>query len=174
MDELPMWHDIFDCDSATGVLRWKLRPGNGNQVKCGDIAGCDAGKGYLQVIYKSKTRMVHRVIYEMVHGNIPQGKEIDHKNRHRSDNRITNLRLATKQENSRNGSMRPNNTSGFVGVSWDKHASKWKAQLVVAGRCLHLGLFTSKLDAYAARLAAEKLHHGEFAQSLVTEGVSDG
>jgi len=171
MAELPMWHDIFTYDPVTGILRWKIRPRS--LRRCGDIAGSLGSEGYLVVEYKRRRYGVHRVIYEMVHGSIPQGKQIDHKNRRRSDNRITNLRLATKQENVRNGSVRCTNTSGFVGVTWHSRAAKWRAQLRSGTGYVHLGLFTSKSDAYAARLAGEKLHHGEFARSLVTEGVSN-
>jgi len=171
MDELPMWHKLFTYDPATGVLRWKITPGR--RVKCGDIAGRKSGDGYLQVGYGYKTRAVHRIIYEMNHGSIPQGKQIDHKNRIKTDNRIANLRLATGSENQRNSTIQSNNTSGFVGVSWHKTKGKWQVNLSVANRWIFCGRFASKSEAIAVRLAAEKRHYGEFAQSLVTEGVSN-
>ena len=90
--------------------------------------------------------------------------EIDHINGEKYDNRISNLRLATISENRRNKSMQCNNTSGFPGVYWNKAANKWNAYLSVANKDIHLGSFTDKADAIAARIAGEDLYHGEFAQ----------
>ena len=161
------WNKIFVYDSTSGELRWGITPGP--RVRCGDIAGSRTGKGYRRVKFKGTTYAVHRIIYEMVHGSIPQGKQIDHRNRLRSDNRIGNLRPATNPENTTNSSLSRRNTSGYMGVYWSKSAGKWEAQLVVAARYVHLGYFVNKADAIAARLAGEKLHHGEFARSLVKE-----
>lgn len=156
------WNEIFWYDIETGELRWKIGPGGG--IRCGDAAGCKDDRGYWQVSYKRKKYRIHRIVYEMFHGKIPEGKEIDHKNRMKSNNQISNLRVATNSENHRNISATSRNTSGFVGVAWDKSRSKWVARVKVPGRNIHLGRFTSKPDACAARLAGEKLHHGEFAQ----------
>lgn len=165
MDEVKKWDEIFDYDHDTGELRWKVKPCD--KVRCGDIAGSKSNKGYLQVGYKGKQYRAHRIVYEMVHGSIPVGMQIDHKNRVKDDNRLENLRLATNLENSRNGSMSSNNTSGSTGVFWDKGTGKWRASLCLSGKHFHLGIFTHKPDAIDARLAAEKLYYGAFAPSLV-------
>ena len=162
------WNEIFVYDPESGVLRWNIRPSS--CIRCGDIAGSKIRRdGYVLVKFKGTTYAAHRIIYEMVHGSIPQGKQIDHRNRVRSDNRIGNLRPATHPENTTNSSLSRRNTSGYMGVSWCKKISKWEAQLMVAARALHFGYFVNKADAIAARLAGEKLHHGEFAQSLLKE-----
>ena len=155
------WNEIFDYESETGKLRWKIKPCT--KVRCGDIAGCHS-RGYLVVRYKKVLYLAHRVIYRMVYGEIPVGMEIDHKNRVRDDNRIENLRLATRSENVRNSTIRSSNTSGFIGVSWCKKMRKWVASLKLSNRKIYLGFFVSKSEAIAARLTGEKEHHGEFAQ----------
>ena len=47
----------------------------------GDPVGCENNVGYLQVSVKSKPLYVHRIIWEMHNGPIPEGMEIDHINR---------------------------------------------------------------------------------------------
>lgn len=57
--------------------------------------------GYLQVNVGGRLAMAHRLIWESVHGPIPDGLEINHKNGVKDDNRIANLELVTKSENLR-------------------------------------------------------------------------
>ena len=88
----------------------------------------------------------------------------DHKDRNPLNNRRSNLREATHTENMRNCSRRRDNTSGYIGVTWDKRSEQWEAQLVFNKKCLHLGKFTNKEDAFKARLEAELKYYGpEFA-----------
>ena len=159
------WNEIFDYESETGKLRWKIKPSK--RVRCGSIAGNNDSDGYQQVQYKRKFYRVSRIVYEMFHGKIPEEKEIGYKSKIRTDSRISNLRIATHSEHLRNGLIRRNNTSGVVGVTWNKGKRKWTAQLGVLNRIIYLGSFTSKSEAIAARLAGEQIHHGEFAQSVV-------
>lgn len=122
----------------------------------GDSVGCENNVGYLQVSVKSKPLYVHRIIWEMHNGPIPEGMEIDHINQVRTDNRIENLRLVSHQGNLKNQSMNSGNTSGHAGVSWFKRGGKWRATIKVGGRQIHIGYFASFESAVAARKAAEK------------------
>lgn len=45
--------------------------------------------------------MAHRMVWESVHGPIPPGKEINHINGIKSDNRIANLEAVTPSENTK-------------------------------------------------------------------------
>jgi hypothetical protein len=96
-------------------------------------------------MYKS-----HRVIWLMQTGRWPE-PECDHLNRKRSDNRWSNLRQATVQENRRNSVLRHDNQSGFVGVH-----RQWlgKYRAYISGKLL--GVFASIDEAIAARIAANK------------------
>ena len=88
----------------------------------------------------------------------------DHKDRDPLNNRRSNLREATHTENMRNCSKRRDNTSGYIGVTWNKRANKWEAQLSLNHKNLHLGKFTDKEEALKARLQAELKYFGpEFA-----------
>lgn len=97
----------------------------------------------------------HRVIWAIIHGEWPTD-DIDHINGDRSDNRISNLRAVVRRTNCRNVSLRSNNTSGCVGVSWSKSKNRWAAQIGVEGRVIPLGRFKIYEDAVTARKAAER------------------
>lgn len=71
------------------------------------------------------------------------------------DNRKSNLRPATKTEQSQNKGMYKNNTSGITGVGWNKDRQKWQAYIGINGKTIRLGLFVDKNDAIKARLKAE-------------------
>jgi hypothetical protein len=155
------WHELFRyCD---GKLYWKINANS--RARIGDEARSLHGKGYLHLQWKGKRYLVHRIIYEMAYDSIPDSYEIDHVNGIRTDNRLDNLRLATGSQNMWNSSKRKDNTSGFKGVSWDKHKQKWKAQIQIFNKNKNLGRFSTKEEAYAARLEAEKIYHGEFVPS---------
>jgi hypothetical protein len=92
----------------------------------------------------------------------PDG-EVDHINGNTLDCRMQNLRACTHQQNIANRRMQKNNTSGFVGVVWNRGRGKWQAQIKVTGKNLNLGLFDNIADAIAARVAAELKYFGQFA-----------
>jgi hypothetical protein len=94
----------------------------------------------------------------MVHGCEPSG-EIDHLNGVRGDNRIENLRDVSRSANMRNVSMQPRNTSGVVGVYWNKQSNKWHGQISATdGRVVSLGYYADIADAAQARKQAEAMH----------------
>lgn len=150
------WNDYFIADFEAGVLTWKDRMG-------GKRAGWIDYRGYWRVELFGTVYRAHRILYEMANGPVPEGFEIDHKDRDKANNRRSNLRLATKSENGRNRGPQSNNTSGVKGVSWNKGREKWEAHITHNGRQKHLGLYTDINDAIAARRAAELKYHGEFA-----------
>ena len=87
----------------------------------------------------------------------------DHRNRNPMDNRKENLRQATHQENNRNHSVAINNTSGIIGVSFDKNRNQWSAGISVNGKWMWLGRHSDKQDAIIARLQAEQKYYKDFA-----------
>ena len=58
--------------------------------------------GYEYVSIDGKSKIAHRLIWQVFNGEIPEGMEIDHINTDRLDNRLDNLRLVTPSENKRN------------------------------------------------------------------------
>lgn len=90
-------------------------------------------------------------------------KNYDHINRNTLDNRKENLRMCTHQENSRNRSKQKNNTSGFIGIYWNKSKKKWTSQIHINKKVKFLGIFEDKEEAIKVRLQAEADYYGEFA-----------
>lgn len=112
--------------------------------------------GYYVMGYFEDRRVakLHRFIM-----NAPKDKAVDHKNRNTLINTKKNLRLATSKQNNQNQGKRKDNTSGFKGVSYVKHARKYRARVQVDGKLIHLGMFKDPADAaIVAAEARSKLH----------------
>ena len=146
---------VLHYDPETGIFTRKV--GSANQVKVGDVAGSVNGDGYLKVSVQSRLYQAHRLAWLYIHGSWPKD-QIDHTNRIRTDNRISNLREVSNKQNGQNRSKPSNNTSGHPGVCWKKQRSKWEARIKHNYKQFYLGLFESLEEAISARKAAEKLY----------------
>lgn len=151
--------ELLSYDPETGIFRW-LKAAPRRQRQVGTVAG-GLKYGYVSICIDYRHYPAHRLAWLYVHGRWPNG-EVDHINRRRADNRIANLREATRKDNSRNGSLRQN-SSGAIGVSWDAQTERWRAHITVDGKMLHLGRFDSIAEAVAARQSAAAEHFGAFA-----------
>lgn len=94
---------------------------------------------------------------------------IDHINRNTLDNRIANLRSASKAQNTRNSNFRKSNTSGFKGVV--RSGTRWRAQIKVSYKSIHIGRYEEPEDAAKAYDEACLKHHGEFASTNASMGL---
>lgn len=119
--------------------------------------------GYLRGRAKPAGRLylAHRLVWIYHYGECPEF--LDHINGNRADNRIENLRPATKVQNAANRAIRKSNVSGVKGVSFRSDSKKWRAQIMVNYKTTNLGSFVHKEDAIAAYQAAVKKYNGEFA-----------
>ena len=123
-------------------------------VKIGDVAGSKDRRGYIAVWIMGKSCMAHRLAWLYMSGSWPKN-EIDHENHVRDDNRIINLREATRLENNKNASKRKDNTSGVCGIHWSERDKRWYAQVSVKGKRMFLGCFKDKFGAMCARKSAD-------------------
>lgn len=158
---LPLVSYLREClsyDPETGLLT-RLRAGPANRRLEGKPAGYVNPKGYLQFRIGKASYLAHRVAWALHHGEWPT-QVIDHVNGDRADNRIANLRLATKSENAANSPQR-RARSGFKGVYFNK--GKWRAVIVCNGRHESLGRFEDPETAGRAYDAAAVQRFGEFA-----------
>lgn len=89
---------------------------------------------------------------------------VDHRNLNPLDNRRGNLRPATRAQQQHNKRAQGNNRSGFKGVSFHQHTSRWRATIHLDGRHRHLGLFDDPAEAARAYDAAALSAWGEFAR----------
>lgn len=147
--------ELLDYDPETGVFVWKIAKG---KSKKGSKAGCLNKCGYIYIGIDKNYYYAHRLAWFYVHNCWPTS-QIDHINRVPSDNRLANLRIATKSENEWNKNAYKNNKSGYAGVYLDKHNNKWKAQITKHGKTRTLGYFNTPEEANASYVRAKAEHH---------------
>jgi hypothetical protein len=149
-------HELFVYHPLTGDL---CRKAAARGRAAGSIVGGAHTAGYWQVNIKGRMFLAHRLAWAMTHGKWPEA-DIDHFNGDRSDNRLANLRAATRSENLQNHRRtRSDNTSGVTGVFWNTRHNKWQANIMLNGRNKYLGIFAEKEAAIAAYAAARKTMH---------------
>ena len=153
---IELLRELLDYDRDTGIFRWKVQVSIG--VGAGSIAGYLDGK-YWNLRIRGHNYRAHRVAWALTEGEWPPG-EIDHRNRNRSDNRRSNLRLATHAENTRNCGLRRDNSSGVKGVEWYKATKKWRVSIRIGGKRISLGYFPTIEEAAAVRREADLIHYG--------------
>lgn len=104
--------------------------------------------------------LMHRVIMGVTDPDV----EVDHRFGNPLNNQRYNLRVCVHRQNSRNGAMRKNNTSGFKGVSFNKRRQKWVAKIKFNYVTINLGYFTDRIAAAIAYNEAAIKYHGAFAR----------
>lgn len=114
--------------------------------------GAKTGHGHGRFTFRGKFKMVHRVVYELLVGEIPDGHVIDHVCGSRDCVNVRHLRTVTPQQNAEHRvQLMPTNTSGFPCVSYSKQNGKWRA---TGGgperRRVHIGYFSTPRQAYEA------------------------
>lgn len=119
------------------------------------------GEGYVYFCVSGKDTGAHRTAWEMAVGPIPPGKQIDHINRVKTDNRLCNLRLATISQNRANAPC--GRTKSFIGVFYFKGRKRWCSQIMTGQRRKAIGYFKTPEEAARAYDAAAVETFGEFA-----------
>ena len=153
-------------DYQDGQLIRKI--GRINEV--GSIAGCvHKGTGYIHIKIKAKAFKAHRLIFLYHYGYFPEF--VDHIDGNKQNNRIENLREASKQENCQNQKVRWTNSSGVKGVSWHKVNKKWKVALCKNYRSYYFGTYEDKELAELVSMEATDLLHENFS---AYKGVLNG
>ena len=110
---------------------------------------------------KRKNIFLHRFIM-----NCPEGKEVDHINGDKLDNRKSNLRICTRSENAKNRRISKNNTSGFKGVHWHKGNKKWFAEICSNGKRIYGRGYNTKEEAFYRYKELATQLHGQFAKII--------
>jgi len=151
--------ELFAYDPDTGLLKRNIV--RSNRVKLNDPVGTPA-HGYIQVYIGQKPYYVHRLIWLHVYGRWPI-KEIDHINGIRDDNRLINLREASRHQNSLNIVGRKDRTHDFKGTSFHPHSGKWHARIRVNKKVISLKYHDTEEKAHEAYRKAAIEFHGEFA-----------
>lgn len=148
---------LLDYDPLTGILTWKHRPDavrGWNKRYAGKPAFTAMSDGYFVGSINNQQVKAHRVIFKLVYSYDPVF--IDHEDHDRSNNRLKNLRDASRKQNQQNMKKTKANTSGTTGVSWNAQKNGWDAYIGVNGRKKNLGRFKTMQEAQAARSNAEQ------------------
>lgn len=145
--------EILRYEPENGVLERKLK--SGRWKTCGNKPIC---RGYGHVGIGGKLYLAHQLIWLLTYGEWPEN-DIDHRDRNPMNNKIENLRVVTRQENQHNHGLRRDNSSGYIGVSFNKQRNKYHAQIALNGKRIFLGYYPTAEEAFTAYMLAKIEHH---------------
>jgi len=141
---------IWACDyELVSQYRWYLKPA--------DVVHRAA---YARRVYRTPDGRSHT---QLMHQLITGQMNMDHKNFDGLDNRRSNLRPADDSQSSAHQRKQSNNTSGFIGVSWEKRRNRWIARIRKNGKVAWQANFADLEEAALARDAKALEIYGEYA-----------
>lgn len=148
----------FRYDQETGLLYWT----NAQKCERGNIAGTIDPNKHIRVRIGNRRWMAQRIIWQIVYGYEPEN-HIDHIDGDWMNNRLSNLREATHDNNMRNIKKNCRNKSGAKGVTLTP-SGKFMANITYMAQVFYIGIFDT-LDeaAHMYNKFAIQLH-GEFAR----------
>jgi hypothetical protein len=148
-----------------GKLFWLPRGyGKFDKQFSGNEAGhFDKKSQRIMIRWEGKLILAHRAIWVFHNGEIPEGMEIDHINGNPSDNRIENLRLCTRSQNTMNTKINCKNKTGVKGIIWNKLNKNWRGRLNCDKKVIEIGSFQCFGKARSAVMQARNEYHKEFA-----------
>lgn len=175
MDKLALVNAFLAADFHTGVLSWRADvPGTAfpsEKLKfryaskyAGELAKAYRinSFGHLSVQVRhhgaSVNILAHRAIWALAHGSFPPF-DVDHINNDPSDNRLVNLRPATRSQNATNGRRAK---AGLKGAYRNKQNGSWFSTVWDGKRLSHLGTFDSAESAHDAWVRAKAHAAGGF------------
>jgi len=153
---------VLEYSPSSGNFTWRYS--RGTKLK-GSTAGTVTPTGYITIMLNRKNYAAHRLAWFYVHKEWPE-EDIDHVNRIGTDNRILNLRAATKSQNQYNTGLSKNNSSGYKGVYFNKRDGRYVAQIMIEGKRISLGTHLTAFDAHDAYQKASLTYHGEFSSEM--------
>lgn len=117
-----------------GNLYWKITLNS--RAVMGSVAGSVDKRGYCYVKLNKQSFLVHRIIWKLLTKEEPIGV-VDHIDRNRSNNNITNLRVVNTSVNILNQDA----------LGYSKCKDKYQARIKIKGKTKHLGYFKTKEEA---------------------------
>jgi len=148
--------ELLHYDPDTGIFTWIKA--TGPRCKIGNVAGSIQTFGYRQIKLNTINYCAHKLAWFYFYGELHNG-EFDHINRIKDDNRIVNLRKATRSNNTQNVPIRKDNKSGYKGVSWNGYKKRWIAQIFINGKQKQIKASKNIEDAIKARDEFVKKHY---------------
>lgn len=156
------YSDVFRYED--GNLYWSIKKRGLRHNR--PIGWINKGYVWIRSNLFPKQLSMHRVIWEMHYGAIPTNAVIDHIDRNPLNNKIENLRIATRSQNSMNAKGKSGRKSNFPkNVYKDSEYNgivRYRAQVCVNGKLIRVGGFKTVDDAEQAAIKLVKNHHGDF------------
>jgi hypothetical protein len=142
-------------------LYWKV---DNKRVKAGTRAGSIQRKPLRRIVkFRGNTWMEHRLIWQLLYGDLKAEDFIDHIDTNPLNNSVSNLRKATNAQNQHNQKLCSRNSSGVKGVCWIASKNSWRGSVRVNGTRLAKH-FSTKTDAAVWVVEVRKNHHGSYAR----------
>lgn len=154
--------DVLCYDPLTGVFTWAVDVSS--RCKKGMVTGTLGDDGYLRIGYKGRYYKAHRLAWEIHNGPIPKGFIIDHDDRVRDNNKLSNLRLATRSQNNQNSPDRKK--AGGLPRNIRTRAKGYQVRMKFNGKWVILGTFLDLELAELIENEARAKYHGEFAYDI--------
>lgn len=148
--------ELFEYSPDTGEFIRKIY--SNTRWRPGQVAGT-LRNGYIVINIDGDIYQSHWLAFLYCYGRWP-AEYIDHINGNKADNRIENLREATRSQNLQNikGAQR-NNKTGLLGASLNKATGKYQSKITANGRTIYLGLFNTAEEAHIAYMAVKRGIH---------------
>jgi hypothetical protein len=172
MAELEIWKSVKGYEglyeiSNLGQVRSLHNKGTGK--KGGLLSYHLCHKGYLVSNLSKESKLqhikIHRLVAEaFVEKTHYEQNQVDHINGVKTDNRASNLRWVTSQQNCMNRGVQKSNTSGHKGVYFNKKLVKWCVQINYQNKRIYGGLFSGFEEAVAKRKELEAQYFGDYAR----------
>lgn len=134
---------IIDIDDFENVSKYKWNINSNGYCRCSDLK-ID----------------LHRFILNLK--SFEKNEYVDHINGDRLDNRKSNLRIVTNQQNQFNSHNDGYGNNVRKGVSFRKDRNKWRAYITINGKQITLGLYKTEQEAIDARIKAEEKYFKEY------------
>ena len=152
---------VLSYDAESGLFSWLVSPRRGMPA-FSNAGSLSKRYGYVLISLKSSNYLAHRLAWVLHYGEWPTaGLDVDHIDGNRANNKISNLRLLTRQGNRQNmRSAASHSKSGLLGAYFHAKSQRWAATIKAPNAgSKHLGYFGSAEEAHAAYLSAKRQLH---------------
>ena len=154
-------NELLDYNPETGKFIWKKV--TSNRAKVGGEAGAITPDGYNRITFDHAQYQAHRLAWLITYGCWPTD-DLDHVNGNRADNRLCNLRAATRAQNIQNQhKANTRSSTGLLGAFKHKASGRYCSRIVVFGKTISLGYFNTAEEAHEAYVVKKRQVH-EFCQ----------
>lgn len=146
--------ELLHYNPLTGLFNWRIDIGY--RTKAGNAAGSKHHQGYIFIGIDRKQYGAHRLAWFYMTGTSPSN--IDHIDGDRANNAYSNLREASRAQNSQNiRKARSTSSTGLLGAV--KNHGRWNAKITVGGKRHYLGTYDTPLEAHLVYVEAKRKLH---------------